>query len=455
MMYSLELSTFFGRLHPLIVHLPIGFLILAVLLSSWKMKPNSNFYKGVQIIWLLSCISALFAAIAGWLLAQNGYYIEQALKQHQWTGILLVVFSFVGWIFHLSHFKIPQYLKRVNQGLILIFLVVVGHLGGSLTHGENYLFEFAPKPLAKLMGSEEGSEKIKINTPDSVQIYEDLIQPLFTSKCIACHNEELSRGGLDMTTTKSLFAGGLSGPGITAFSAKKSLIFKRVTLPQNKMQFMPPTGIPMTYEELQLLEWWINEGAELNTYITDLSTNSKIETLLLTNFGLDIRPKPWYEKIKLNPLDSLAFQELENHQFNARSLSVKNPLLDIRFTGTQIKNSDLEVLRRYASYITWLNLSDSALKDKNLEVLAEMENLTRLSLQNNPLTTETLAPIQNLQHLEILNIYNTEIDHEIFNYLIKIKSLKKVFLWDTQITPAELKAQGSSLGAIEIISGYN
>jgi len=39
--------------------------------------------------------------------------------------------------------------------------------------------------------------------------------------------------------------------------------------------------------------------------------------------------------------------------------------------------------------------------------------------------------------------------------LLKIKSLKKVFLWDTQITPAELNAQASSLGAIEIISGYN
>lgn len=84
-----------------------------------------------------------------------------------------------------------------------------------------------------------------------------------------------------------------------------------------------------------------------------------------------------------------------------------------------------------------------------------MENLTRLSLQNNALTTETLAPIQNLKHLEILNVYNTEIDNKIFDYLLKIKSLKKVFLWDTQITPAELKAQASSLGAIEIISGYN
>ena len=84
-----------------------------------------------------------------------------------------------------------------------------------------------------------------------------------------------------------------------------------------------------------------------------------------------------------------------------------------------------------------------------------MENLTRLSLQNNPLTTETLAPIQNLQHLEILNIYNTQVDNKIFDYLLKIKSLKKVFLWDTQISPAEIKAQGSFLGAIEIISGYN
>lgn len=455
MIYSLELSTFFGRLHPLVVHLPIGFLILAILLSNWKIKPNASLTKGVQIIWVLSFISALFSAIAGWLLAQNGYYIDELLKQHQWTGILLVVLSFAGLIFHLSLFKIPSILKKINHLLILIFLVVVGHFGGNLTHGENYLFEFAPKPLAKLIGTEEGSQKIQRKIPDSVQVYEDLIQPLFASKCMACHNEKITRGGLDMTSTKNLFAGGLSGPGITPFSAKKSLIFKRVTLSQNKMQFMPPTGIPMTYEELQLLEWWVNEGAVLNTPITDLSTNIKIEALLLNNFELDIRPKPWYEKIKLNPLDSIAYQELEDHQFTIRTLSIENNLLDIRFTGEQINNSDLQILARYAPYITWLNLSDSDLKDKNLEVLSKMENITRLSLQNNAITSETLAPLKNLQHLEILNLHNTRVDDEIFNYLKNIKSLKKVFLWNTLISPAELKAQASSLGAIEIISGYN
>lgn len=76
-------------------------------------------------------------------------------------------------------------------------------------------------------------------------------------------------------------------------------------------------------------------------------------------------------------------------------------------------------------------------------------------MQNNAITSETLAPLKNLQHLEILNLHNTRVDEEIFNYLKNIKSLKKVFLWNTLISPAKLKAQTSSLGAIEIISGYN
>ena len=453
MMYSLDLSTFFGRLHPLVVHLPIGFLILAVFFSSWKIKSNSRRYKGVQIIWLLSFLSALGAAFSGWLLAQNGYYIEAELNKHQWTGILLVLLSFFGWVSHFLHFKIPRILIKINHTLILIFLIVVGHFGGSLTHGENYLYEFAPKPIRKMMSPNLENQKITTKAVDSVYIFEDLIQPIFNAKCAACHNKEISRGGLDLTTTKSLFKGGLSGAGIIPYDAKKSLIFKRVTLSQNKMQFMPPTGVPMTYEELQLLEWWISQGAELNKNVTHLSINKKIETLLLDRFKLDTRPKPWIEQVQLNPLDSIAFQELEQHQFTFRTLSIENSLLDIRFSGKLINNSDLGVLGKYASHITWLNLSDAKLKGKDLRVLSTMENLTRLSLQNNSLTKETIALVQNLKHLEVLNLYNTQVDHEIFKYLKKIKSLKKVFLWNTQIAPAELKAQKSQIESFEIISG--
>ena len=142
-MIILEISNFFGRLHPLLVHLPIGFLILALVLSSLKIERNTTFDRILRLIWLLSFISALFSALMGWLLAQNGHYIQEALSLHQWTGIALVFFSALGWIFNLKVFNIKTFLKKINNGLIVIFLFIVGHLGGTLTHGDNYLYEFA------------------------------------------------------------------------------------------------------------------------------------------------------------------------------------------------------------------------------------------------------------------------------------------------------------------------
>ena len=41
----------------------------------------------------LAFISAAMSAFMGWLLAQNGYYIESDLKPHQVSGILLVLFK--------------------------------------------------------------------------------------------------------------------------------------------------------------------------------------------------------------------------------------------------------------------------------------------------------------------------------------------------------------------------
>ena len=43
---------------------------------------------------------------------------------------------------------------------------------------------------------------------------------------------------------------------------------------------MPPTGTPLSYEEVQLLEWWINEGASSEMSLIDIKPNSKIQTLL-------------------------------------------------------------------------------------------------------------------------------------------------------------------------------
>ena len=81
-----------------------------------------------------------------------------------------------------------------------------------------------------------------------------------------------------MSTTTSLFKGGRSGPSIVANDLKKSLVFNRVTRSQDNNQYMPPTGTPLTYDEIKLLEWWINQGASLKTSLIDIRPDSKIQS---------------------------------------------------------------------------------------------------------------------------------------------------------------------------------
>ena len=450
-MFFLEISTFFGRFHPLLVHLPIGFLILAVLISIKQKDKNLTYTKILRLIWFLAFISSFFSAIMGLLLAENGHYIENDLSLHKWTGIALVCLSFLGWLFHLNLFNISILLKKINNSFIILFIFIVGHLGGSLTHGKDYLFRFSPEVVRTKLITKTKPISFKKASLDSVYVFNDIIQPLFNNKCVACHNEIIKRGGLNMTTSLNLLEGGKSGAAIVPKDPGKSLAFNRVILSQYDQEFMPPTGVPLNYEEIQLLEWWIKEGAPTNIPISKMKIDPNIQSLLFKNYSLDTKAKPWYEKVVLDKLNSEVFIELEKHNFSCRNLSINNSLLDIRYNGSKINDTDLEVLERYAPYITWLNLSESQLKKNHVKRLSKMENLTRLSLQKNFIDTEAITPLLYLEHLEILNLHSTQVDKNLFDLIKSMNSLKKVFIWNTNITSDQIKNQKGQFNSIEII----
>ena len=52
---------------------------------------------------------------------------------------------------------------------------------------------------------------------------------------------------------------------------------------------MPPTGVPLNYEEIQLLEWWIKEGAPTNIPISKMKIDPNIQSLLFKNYNLDTK----------------------------------------------------------------------------------------------------------------------------------------------------------------------
>ena len=129
-----------------------------------------------------------------------------------------------------------------------------------------------------------------------------------------------------MTTSLNLLEGGKSGAAIVPKDPGKSLAFNRVILSQYDQEFMPPTGVPLNYEEIQLLEWWIKEGAPTNIPISKMKIDPNIQSLLIKNYSLDTKTKPWYEKVVLDKLNSEVFIELEKHNFSCRNLSINNSL---------------------------------------------------------------------------------------------------------------------------------
>lgn len=431
-MIGLDLAAFFGRLHPLLVHLPIGFILLALLFDLKRFKEKGSRFNFLNIIWFLAFISSFFSALMGWLLAQNGYYIDADLTPHQYTGILLVFFSCLGWVLRIKNINMPSLFMRINNLIVLFLLILVGHLGGSLTHGSDYLTKHAPDFITSKQ--EYKNKLFEEYTLDSIVVFKDFVQPLLNEKCVACHNNNISRGGLNLSNIESIKKGGRSGAAFVSKNPSKSLIFKRISFSQDNEKFMPPTGIPFSYHEIQLVQWWIQEGANYTGSLNEFSITPEIQTLLLKQYGLDTREKPWVEKVKLDPLPPSAVIALEKANFSLRTLSQNNPLLDLRYQGEKLSQQALTLMETYAPYITWLNLSNCKLTNSDLKTIAKLENLTRLNLQQNSIRTNDLAPLNTLSHLEVLNLHSTLVNQDVFEILKSIPSLKKVFLWNTKVS---------------------
>ena len=94
----MDLNLFFGRFHPLIVHLPIGFMILAVLAELVGHYFKKSWNSAIAFMWLSGSLSAIVAIILGLLLASDGSYQGDDLFWHKWMGITTGVLSLLCWL---------------------------------------------------------------------------------------------------------------------------------------------------------------------------------------------------------------------------------------------------------------------------------------------------------------------------------------------------------------------
>ena len=106
-----------------------------------------------------------------------------------------------------------------------------------------------------------GMQAIRLAAAEPVSYSRD-VTPILERSCVACHQPSKLKGGLDVTSFRSIAAGGKHGPVLTARAVATSRLIRQVQGPKPEM---PPEGAPLSAAEIRVLERWIEEGASDDT----------------------------------------------------------------------------------------------------------------------------------------------------------------------------------------------
>jgi uncharacterized membrane protein len=277
---------FVGKFHPLLVHLPIGFVALAFVLSLLLKKGNEEL---ISLIFRLAFLVAVMSILTGLAIPKEGEYDENLINRHLWSGVIFtLLIGLVGWLKNLQ-------IKNIALAGAGIFMVIAGHGGGSLTHGSDH-FNFFRKDEKELD-----------------------IHPVVATHCMTCHNADRKKGGLrlDVAEIDEKIVGEIQ---------------RRIELPLNHKEHMPPKGKrQLNEEELESLRNW-------DKPLPELPSVSPEDILALGHSHIKYIPKDQggnYFHIELKS-DFEGFSE--NFQVIAEHI------LGIQADGIQLKQEDCQVI---------------------------------------------------------------------------------------------------------------
>ena len=262
----MDLVYFLGRFHVLVLHLPIGVLLLAAGLEVLRRHPRfSGLETALPVIWLAGAVTALLTIVLGYMHAAEGGFDRRAIDLHRWSATALALFAFAVWACRTEARRAYARAWPVAVAGTLVLLILTGHYGGALTHGTTYLAEYAPGPLRGLLGGAgEAAPRPPVTALAEADLYLDVVAPALRRRCGSCHNEARRRGDLSMASHAALMEGGETGPALIPGDPDASDLVRRVRLPEADVDFMPKNGKPpLTPDEIEAVAWWVAAGRGL------------------------------------------------------------------------------------------------------------------------------------------------------------------------------------------------
>lgn len=312
-----------GRFHPILVHLPIGALILLIImeLASFRRSLEEKFAPAALLALWVGAAGSAVAVIAGIFLSREGGYGGGNFSLHQTMGIIGtcgILLSLVLRIIAMSQEN--RSLLDVYRAILFISFGIMStgaHFGANMVHGSKYLTQFAPPAIAEKVkafesyllswvddSTDEKEESVKpessatppappapaaskskpqpkpkADAPDTASVppapmtadagnngktvFQHVILPILEEKCNNCHNEEKAKGDLAMHTYEAaMTTGDSAGESFIPGKPDDSLSIVRIGYPEDDDEHMPPEGkTQLTESEIAILRWWIEQGA--------------------------------------------------------------------------------------------------------------------------------------------------------------------------------------------------
>jgi mono/diheme cytochrome c family protein/uncharacterized membrane protein len=458
---------FTGRFHPVLVHLPIGFLLVAALLEVGKRTGKIAASDAViTFVLFLSAAGATLACAAGYLLSLGGGYDEELLSNHQWQGIGVAVFAWIAWLFKSGRISAGPALYLPVLGVATLLTFTAGHEGGSLTHGAGYLSQYTPEPFRSMAGipprtGEKTMIKPIVNIGQAV-VYQDIVQPILEIYCVQCHNANKQKGGLRMDNMALLAKGGEDGPVFVSGNALESAMIKRCLLPETNDDHMPPKGKPqLSASQITLLRWWIEQGAPAGKKVSDLKITNEVKPVLAsltaghTNQNDDGIESPVLG-LEVPVPDKKAVEAIRSAGLLVMPVALDKNLVEVSaVNASDFGDRDIGLLVPLSAQIVWLKLGNTKVSDASLKQISSFRNLSKLHLEYTSVTDAGLNALKELSYLEYINLVGTKVTDAGLKDLASSKSLRNIFIWKSAVTEGGIDDVQRLYPGLNIVDGLN
>lgn len=452
------MTQFFGRFHPLLVHLPIGILFLAGIFEFLSYFPKyKKLRQAVQPSLFWGALFAVGAAASGYFLSQEGGYEDSLLSLHRNTGFATAIFATV--LYFLRKSAVTFFEHKGKRKLVRIFLFIplitllslTGHLGGSLTHGEDYLFGFEEE-------EELGAVPVlKISSPESVDsatLYTDIIEPILRTRCYSCHSSKKQKGQLRLDEVQFILKGGEHGEIIEHNIPDSSALYSRLMLPVEDEHHMPPNEKPqLSSAEIALIQVWIEEGADFGKKIFAYEQISRIRSYLSSMLPVSTT-EPLIPTATVSAPDKKSVDLLTSKGVLVIPVGSNSNYLSVNFVNfREATDTDLSMLLPLKEQIVWLNLGRSKITDAGMTTISQLKSLLQLNLEYSLVDGSGLKNLSSLTQLNTINLVGTKVGDPGLADLSTIKSLKKIYLYQTNTTANGIQSLKTQLSGAVIDTG--